>query len=82
MNKEGSRQSEWGSGKVFQLNVRCSNECIELYDLCKDMGEQNNVDLKFPKLVQEIGQLMAQARSPYPGFPLLPRDPLTYSPLC
>ena len=43
---------------------------IELYDLAKDLGEENNIAGKHPDIVRKIEQLMKTARTESKEFPL------------
>ena len=43
---------------------------IELYDLAKDLGEENNIAGKHPDIVRKIEQLMKTARTESKEFPV------------
>jgi arylsulfatase len=51
---------------------------VELYDLGKDQGEENDVSRQYPEILNEMRQLMQEARKPsaYFPFPALDGDSL------
>lgn len=50
--------------------VRFLGKPTELYDLSKDIGEEKNVAEEFPKVVEQMDKLFAEARTDHPAFPL------------
>jgi len=46
----------------------------ELYNLQKDIGEQQNLAHLHPEIVEKIEQIVEQAHKPNPLFPMLPLD--------
>jgi arylsulfatase A len=75
-HEQGGKQAiRMGKWKGVRLQVRKNPAGpIELYNLYKDIGEQNNVASQFPKVVEEINRLFKEARNSNPNFPLLPGD--------
>jgi len=51
--------------------VKRYNQEIELYDLSIDEGETNNIALNHSELIKEMAQLLSDARTPHPEFPLI-----------
>jgi hypothetical protein len=47
---------------------------IELYNIAKDIGEQNNVAADHPQVVAELRSMMETVRTPSQMFPLKPID--------
>ena len=45
---------------------------LELYDLSKDIGEDNNVAAANPEVIQRIEKLLAGARTDSPNWPIKP----------
>jgi len=55
------RQNNW---KIVQYNVSKTPQGeFELYDLSKDIGEENNVAEQFPEKLMELKELMLNART-------------------
>jgi arylsulfatase A len=75
-HEQGGKQAvRMGKWKGIRLQVRKNPAGpIELYDLSKDIGEENNVASQFPGVVKKVDQLMQEARTPNPDFPLMPGD--------
>ena len=75
-HEQGGKQAvRMGKWKGIRLQVRKNPVGpIELYDLSKDIGEENNVASQFPRVVEKIDQLMKESRTPHPDFTLLPGD--------
>ena len=59
------RKGNWKAVKFYK-------KPLELYDLSKDIGEENNVADKHAKVVTEFEQLFTGARQDNPYFPLTP----------
>ena len=54
------------------MNVRKDpNSPIELYDLSKDIGEENNIALKHPEIVKEIELAMKESHLESSIFPFI-----------
>lgn len=65
----GKRAIRQGNWKAIQLNYgKEQPDAIQLYDLSKDEGEQNNVANQHPKLVKKLAKMMDQARTPSKMF--------------
>jgi arylsulfatase A len=75
-HEQGGKQAvRMGKWKGIRLQVRKNpGGPIELYNLSKDIGEENNVASQFPRVVEKVDQLMKEARTPNPDFPLMPGD--------
>ncbi|WP_222707980.1 arylsulfatase [Algibacter pacificus] len=58
------RQNNWKA-------VKFDNEAIELYDLNKDISEQNNIADKHPEKIKELLYLINNSRTEHPEFPLV-----------
>lgn len=65
--RKALRKGDW---KLVQYNVFNSEKTTtELYDLSKDIGEENNVAAKNPEIVKELFELMNAARTESEAFP-------------
>jgi len=70
--KQAIRQGNW---KGIKLQVFGAEEPIlELYDLSKDQSETTNLAAQNPDKIQELAQLMDQARTSNSQFPLYPAE--------
>jgi arylsulfatase A len=47
---------------------------LELYNLKEDIGEENNVAAKYPKVVAEVERIMKEARTDSAEFPIRERE--------
>ncbi len=64
---QAARTENW---KMLKLHIRTGNPIIELYDLDKDISEQNNLAHLYPEIVNKIDSLMIKAHSPLPFISL------------
>ncbi len=66
----GGRQAvRKGNWKAVKYNVfDTANAAIALYDLSKDIGEENNVANQHPEIVAEMDKIMKEARTPSTVF--------------
>lgn len=58
---KGSRAIRKGDWKLMVTNIKKGPETIELFDLNKDVQEQNNIAEKNPKVVKELIDLMKKS---------------------
>lgn len=58
------RQNNWKAVKFDQ-------KAIELYDLNKDISEQNNIANQYPEKAKELLHLINNSRTDHPEFPLV-----------
>ena len=64
--RQAVRKGNW---KLIRYNVMIpAKTTTELYDLSKDLGEENNVADKNPEIVKELLKIMAQSRTPSDVF--------------
>ena len=67
--KQAVRMGKW---KGIRLNVRKDPDSpIELYDLSKDIGEENNIASKHPQIVEKIQVAMKESHIESPIFPFI-----------
>ena len=67
--KQAVRMGKW---KGIRLNVRKDpNSPIELYDLSKDIGEENNIASNHPQIVEKMESAMKESHRPNPIFPFI-----------
>ncbi len=72
--KGGRKAIRKGNWKFVQYNVLVPEKTTtELYDLSKDIGEENNVAAEHPEIVKEMLQLMPSARTESDVFPFNPK---------
>ena len=65
----GKKAARWGDWKALQLNVNQSLDSpIEIYDLSKDPGEENNLAEVRPDLVTRAKEIFAEAHVPSPDW--------------
>ncbi len=69
---QGGKQAvRMGSWKGIRLNVRSDPDApIELYDLARDIGEEQNIAQENPEIVAEIERIMDEAHASSELFPL------------
>jgi hypothetical protein len=61
-----------GKWKGIRLNVRKDpNSPIELYDLSKDIGEENNMASQFPEVVKKMESAMGNSHVESAIFPFI-----------
>ena len=72
-HEQGGKQAvRMGKWKGIRLNVRKNpNSPIELYDLSKDIGEENNIASKHPEIVKEIELAMKESHVESSIFPFI-----------
>jgi hypothetical protein len=65
----GKQAVRWGKWKGVRNNVgKAPNAPLELYDLTKDIGEENNISKQFPEVVSELDSFMKDAYVASPGW--------------
>lgn len=65
--EQGSRQAvRFGNWKAIRQPMFTG--AIELFDLSRDLGEQNNVAADHPDLVEKAAAMMDQAHTPHPNW--------------
>ena len=69
-HEKGGRQAvRMGDWKAVKYNVLQNPDArIELYDLSKDTGEENNLAADFPEVVAEMESILKRARTPSEVF--------------
>lgn len=72
-HENGGRQAiRWGKWKGVRLNVHnVADAPVELYDLDRDAGENNNVAAQHPEIVSKLISLIREAHTPDRNWPLL-----------
>jgi arylsulfatase A-like enzyme len=65
------RVNDW---KAVRQNMNKANLDIELYNIAKDIGEQQDVADQHPKIVERLATMMKEVRTPSRVFPLVPLD--------
>jgi hypothetical protein len=61
-----------GKWKGVRLHVRKNpNSPIELYDLSKDIGEENNIAIMHPEMVKKMSAAMKDSHTKNPIFPFI-----------
>ena len=73
-HEKGKRQAiRMGNWKAVRLNLaKDPNAAIELYDLSRDIGEENNIAALHPDVVGRIKPLFTSARVESEVFTLFP----------
>lgn len=65
----GRKAARWGNWKAVQLDINKNpNSPIAIYDLSKDVGEENDLAAKKPKLVARAKEIFAEAHTPSPNW--------------
>jgi arylsulfatase A-like enzyme len=72
-HENGGRQAvRWGKWKGVRLDVNhVIDPPVELYDLERDPGEQQNIAARHPDIVRQIKAIMKEAHQPNKDWPLL-----------
>jgi arylsulfatase A-like enzyme len=70
----GQQSIRVGGWKAVRQNMSRGNLNVELYDLAKDVGEQNDVADQHPQVVSRLANLMQRQHAPSELFPLVPLD--------
>ena len=65
LGRQAVRRGQW---KAYRDGV---GKDIELYDLEKDIGESTDVSAEFPEIINRIGTILEEARTPSELFPLV-----------
>jgi arylsulfatase A-like enzyme len=65
------RAVRMGDWKGVRLGTKLP---LELYNLKEDIGEENNVAAKYPKVVAEVERIMKEARTDSAEFPIRERE--------
>ena len=66
--EKGFQQTvRWGKWKALRLK---KDEPLELYDVSKDIGEQDNIVNQHPEVIQEIEAYLKTARTESENWPL------------
>ncbi len=65
----GKKAARWGDWKALQLNInKDPNSPIAIYNLAKDIGEQNDVSADHPELVKKAKEIFKEAHTPSPNW--------------
>jgi len=68
-HEEGGRQAiRKGNWKAIRQHIVGGKPTFELYDLSKDIHEDNDVSAQFPQVAKEMKNLMDKARTESPIF--------------
>lgn len=71
----GRQAVRWGKWKGIKQNVTKDKKALlELYDLDKDPGEQNNIATIYPLVVKQIEKMIKQSHVRNIDWPLLPAE--------
>ncbi len=70
----GQQAIRVGDWKAVRQNILEGETHVELYDLSKDIGEQNDLSAEQPERVAKLQKMMAAARTPSTLFPLFESD--------
>ncbi|MBD3266212.1 DUF4976 domain-containing protein, partial [bacterium] len=63
--KQAARMGKWKGIRVYRKGGE-----MELYDLSRDMGEENNVADRHPEIVKKLARLMDQAHADDSNWPI------------
>lgn len=70
----GQQTIRVGDWKAVRQNMTKGNVEVELYNIAKDIGEQDNVAAENPEVVAKLSGMMKEVRTPSKLFPLIPFD--------
>ncbi|MCD6598201.1 MAG: arylsulfatase [Bacteroidales bacterium] len=70
----GQQAVRMGKWKAIRQNIFKGNMDIELYDLEKDIKEENNVASENPEIVKQMEDIMIKEHVPSEMFPLFPAE--------
>jgi arylsulfatase A-like enzyme len=65
--QQGARMGDWKAVRAKQ------GECLELYDLGKDIGEKDNIAAQHPDIVERLERYLAGARTDSVEWPIVPK---------
>lgn len=69
--RQAVRQGPW---KLVHLDIRSNAPRYELYNLDQDPGETRDLSVENPEILSRLQQIMAEAHTPNPDFPILPGE--------
>ena len=65
----GKKAARWGDWKAIQLNIAKNPDSpIAIYNLAKDLQEENDVSADHPELVEKAKAIFAEAHTPSPNW--------------
>lgn len=65
----GKKAARWGDWKAIQLNIAKNPDSpIAIYNLSKDLQEENDVSADHPELVKKAKAIFAEAHTPSPNW--------------
>ena len=71
----GQQSLRWGSYKLIRKGLfKNPDAAFELYDLSKDIGEENDIAAENPEIVEKMKKMMEEARVPSLEFPFAALD--------
>ncbi|MEZ6034238.1 MAG: arylsulfatase [Planctomycetaceae bacterium] len=70
----GQQTIRVGDWKAVRQSMTRGNIDVELYNIATDLGEQHNVAIEHPEIVNQLIKLMAEQHRPSELFPLRPFD--------
>lgn len=73
----GQQMVRMGDWKGVRQNMFKDSLHIELYNLSDDIGEQNDISKQHPEIIEQIGKIMKEARTPSKEFPFKQIDQQT-----
>jgi len=69
--RQAVRQGPW---KLVHLDIRSNAPRYELYNLDQDPGETQDLSAENPEILSRLQQIMAEAHTPNPDFPILANE--------
>ena len=66
--QQSVRMGKWKAYRVGGWNAK-----LKLYDLSKDIGEENDIAAQHPEIVQRMKEIMKKEHSPHPLWNLEPK---------